>query len=247
MKPTEFVIMQHGEAECDVLGVVGGERGDTGLTREGRVQVSLRAAAMCEQDGERPYDFVFTGARPRQRQTARIVGAVLDARVVGDQALICQRYAHDLDARPWSEVHGLLGGAPSSRPELPVGRGAESWNAYVARLVKAFARMSSRYPAARIVVVGDTGHVDASLRLFASDPGDSGLGGGSGHQPAGLTCWREQPPAGHSQASGVRWSLIEHGAPLAAAGAPAAGLGPGGRTGSDTYPDASTPGGGRDE
>jgi len=228
MMSTEIVIMQHGQAACDLSGIVGGERGDTGLTRDGRRQAALRAIAMGDEADKEPFVRVYSGSRPRQRETARIVAAVLAVPLHGDQALICQRYGHELDEQPWAEVYRMLGGAPSSVPDASVGRGGESWNKYVARLAAALKRLIALHPGQRIIVVGDIGHVDGSLRLFAADQDQSGLGGGSARQPAGLTCWRELPHAGQVQAAGIRWCLLHHGTPLGADGEPATGFEPAG-------------------
>ncbi|MDT5024194.1 MAG: 2,3-bisphosphoglycerate-dependent phosphoglycerate mutase [Micromonosporaceae bacterium] len=77
MITTELVIARHGQAVCNMLGIVGGERGCTGLTDLGQHQASQLAQRLGTEHGEHPFDAFYTTPRLRVRQSAEIVAATL--------------------------------------------------------------------------------------------------------------------------------------------------------------------------
>jgi probable phosphoglycerate mutase len=208
---TELVIVRHPQAQCEVAGIVGGRRGDTGLTPEGRALAASTAIEMLREQAEQPYSVVYTGGQPRLRETAKIVAAVLGVRMLGEAALACHRYGYDIDARPWAEVIAELGGSPRALPDRNLGQAGESTTKCLLRLRSALERLTSRHPGQRVVVIGDSAHVDASLLLFLGGSQRSEYGGGSECAPGGITRWREQPDPGQIQASGLGWRLVHHG------------------------------------
>ncbi len=75
---TEVIISRHGEAHCNVAGLVGGDKTCTGLTDAGREQVRALAARLrAEQDGEAPFDVLYAAPRRRVRESAEIISAAL--------------------------------------------------------------------------------------------------------------------------------------------------------------------------
>ena len=101
----ELVIVQHGEAKCDVAGIVGGTIGDTGLTVAGRMQAARTAARMACELAVQPVCTVYTGSRPRMLQTGAIVASVLGAPLRKAAMFGGQRFGNGIDARPRSEVN----------------------------------------------------------------------------------------------------------------------------------------------
>ncbi|MGH3801084.1 MAG: histidine phosphatase family protein, partial [Pseudonocardiaceae bacterium] len=75
---TELVVARHGEAACNVAGIVGGDHGCTGLTPQGRQQVERLAARLAREHAERPFHVVYTTLRRRVQETAEIVSRALD-------------------------------------------------------------------------------------------------------------------------------------------------------------------------
>nr|MDT0667828.1 histidine phosphatase family protein [Micromonospora sp. DSM 115978] len=57
---TEVVIARHGEAVCNRAGIVGGDKGCTGLTATGREQAASLAARLATEHARRPYDAFYT-------------------------------------------------------------------------------------------------------------------------------------------------------------------------------------------
>lgn len=212
MEPSELVIVKHAEAACDVAGVVGGPRGDTGLTTSGRVQAACAALHLALEPGRATFTAVYTGSRPRLLETAAIIASVLGVPLRRYGPLGGQRYGASIDAQPWSAVHRAFGGSPTREPHRALAQDGESWNAYVARVGRALTRLTARHPGERIVVVGGSGVVDASLGIFCDLPERGADRGAISWQPTGLTRWREVPAEEHNPSLGLQWSLIEHNA-----------------------------------
>ena len=209
MLASELVILRHAEARCDVRGVVGGAHGDTGLTRDGRLQAASRAAQMALEPDEQGYSVVYTGRQPRLAETALVVAAVLGVPLHREAGLAGLRYGPDVDGRPWADVDASLGGSPQEVPDTPLGLGGETWNQHLTRFERVLRRLTDRHPGQRIVVIGEEATVDASLSLFlAADK--AGRRAGTRCTPAGLTRWREAGADGRLPAAGVKWSLVHH-------------------------------------
>lgn len=226
MLPTELLIITHGEAKCDRAAIVGGRNGDTGLTRQGLVQATERAKRLLDHfnDGDSDRVLVYTGRHERLLKTARIIAAVLDAPMTATAGLDGHRYGADVDGRPWTEVVAALGGSPSLRPKVRIGAHGETWNAYLRRLQRMLCDLTSRHPGQRIVVIGESATVEASMRRFA-ELDVEGRRAGTACEPAGLTFWREEPGA-----TAGRWLLLHHNADQEPDGARSSACGPlGGR------------------
>jgi 2,3-bisphosphoglycerate-dependent phosphoglycerate mutase len=210
MLASELVILRYAEADCDLLGVVGGENGDTGITRAGRIQAACAASQMALEPAEQPYSVVYAGGRRRLAETAQVIAAVLGTPVRRETTLGGQRYGADIDGRPWTEVVAALGGRPPRVPDKRLGIRGETWHQYVTRLERVLRRLTERHPGQRIVVIGENATVDASFRLFLSASGVRVGLADTEFAPTGLTRWREQPIEGLGTAAGLHWSLVLH-------------------------------------
>jgi hypothetical protein len=126
---TDLLLVRHGQAVCNVTGVVGGPRSCTGLTPLGREQARQLAARL---NGGEPVTVMYTAPRLRVQETAQIIGR--DIRLVPALDPLLDGPDHgDADGRPWAEVKTAFGGPPQSSPDRPVTAGAETWNRYLAR------------------------------------------------------------------------------------------------------------------
>jgi probable phosphoglycerate mutase len=205
---SEFVIVRHAEAFCDIAGVVGGPHGDSGLTPAGRVQAAQAAACLAAY--ERPIAAVYSGPCPRLRQTGQIVAAVLGLRLRVHARLGEQRYGDAADGRAWSTVLEEMGTLPDYEPTRPLAEGGECWRSYVTRVRRALAALVARHPGECVVVIGTGGMVHASFELFLELP-EGGTGRvGFECPPTAMTTWRESPASTHRPAVGLRWSLVGH-------------------------------------
>jgi 2,3-bisphosphoglycerate-dependent phosphoglycerate mutase len=113
---TEVVLVRHGEANCNVTGIVGGERGCTGLSATGRKQVRRLATRLAAEHRTRPFDAFYATPRRRVRDTATIIGAE-----VGMAATIVEDLRGpdhgEADGRSWREVKSKFAGPPQHNPD----------------------------------------------------------------------------------------------------------------------------------
>ncbi|PPJ36406.1 histidine phosphatase family protein [Nocardia nova] len=190
MPLTELLLARHGEAVCNVEGIVGGERGCTGLTDRGRRQAAQLAERLRSEHSRQRFDAIYTTPRRRCAETAQIVTTVLGTTAVVDSDLRGADHGA-ADARAWRDVKDAFGGPPQHDPDRPYAEGAESWTAYLDRSTQALARIIAHHPGQRVLVLAHGETIEAANTLLL------GL-------PAG-TCTRARFVTDH--ASLTRWQL----------------------------------------
>jgi probable phosphoglycerate mutase len=201
---TRIVLVRHGEADCNVRGVVGGVLGCTGLTDLGRRQVEALADRL-----QRTGELEGAGARyasilPRAIETAELL-----ASVVGDGSLplvtsceLCELHPGEADNLSWAEVVERFG-VPEwdSDPDLLIAPGGESWTGFVARASGALRDLAEQYPGEQVVVAVHAGVIEASMIAFLDIPAPAARRGWSRIVHASLTEWEWSPAE-------QRWVLI---------------------------------------
>src|SRR4051812_23112762 len=70
---TRIVLIRHGESQCTVDGVVGGDRGCTGLSDEGRRQCGQLRERLLRTGELAGTDVVLTSVLPRAIETAELI------------------------------------------------------------------------------------------------------------------------------------------------------------------------------
>jgi probable phosphoglycerate mutase len=190
---TEVIISRHGEAHCNVAGLVGGDKTCTGLTDAGREQVRALAARLrAEQAGETPFDVLYAAPRRRVRESAEIISAALGLPVHVEERLAGPRHG-EADGRTWADLIAEFGGMPRSDPDRPYAPGSETWNEYLARVCGAIAGLIRRHPGQRILISGHHETIEASFTLMLGLAHDASTrtGFASGH--TSLVRWVQRP------------------------------------------------------
>ncbi|HXX89240.1 MAG TPA: histidine phosphatase family protein [Acidimicrobiales bacterium] len=170
---TRLVLVRHGEAVCNVEGVVGGRRGCTGLTDGGRAQaraLTRRLEATAELAGA---GALYASVLPRALETAAIVapGVGGGLAVVPDCGL-CELHPGEGDGLPWAAFLERFGEPDWDRdPTTPLAPGGESWNGFVARAAAALEALARRHRGETVVAVCHAGVVEASLIRFVPAEG----------------------------------------------------------------------------
>ena len=200
---TDLFLIRHGQSVANVTPVVGGMRGDAGLTDLGRQQAGLLEDRLRSEQFRA--DVLYTSTLPRALETSEFVARALDLPAVGDDGL--------QELRP-GEADGLSHAEWRARyPSAPEGSipdpfelfspGGESWATFLARAGAALSRLVSRHEDERVVAVTHGGVVEASFYLAL------GLGATSvrttfATSNASLTHWQhQQSPSGHRA-----WRLV---------------------------------------
>lgn len=112
---TTLILARHGEAHCNVAGIVGGDRACTGLTGRGRHQVELLAGRL---HAEEPCHVLYATTRRRARESAEVLSGKLGLPVHVEPGLTGPHHG-DADGRAWDEIKTAFGGR---RTLIPIGR-----------------------------------------------------------------------------------------------------------------------------
>jgi 2,3-bisphosphoglycerate-dependent phosphoglycerate mutase len=166
---TELLLARHGEAACNVAGIVGGDQGCTGLTPLGRQQVERLAARLTREHVDHAFDVVYSTPRRRVQETAEIVTQALGMPAVVEGDLRGLDHG-DADGRSWHEVKTTFGGPPQHNPDQPYALGAESWNAYLSRASRALQKIIAQHEGQRILLLAHGETIEAAHTLFLSLP-----------------------------------------------------------------------------
>jgi probable phosphoglycerate mutase len=202
---THLYIIRHGEAYTNVEAVIGGMRGDRGLTERGHAQAQALARRLAA--GEIAADALYASTLPRARQTAEYVAEALKLPIEWDDEL------HEL--RP-GESDGLRVADARAQfegfsrfliePYTPIAPGGESWGAFQARTSAALERLVARHQDQTLVVVAHGGTIEVSF-LYLLGLGPQARQRLAFHgQNTAITHWR------HVEAYGGRaeWQLVAH-------------------------------------
>jgi probable phosphoglycerate mutase len=201
---TELFLVRHGEAVANVEPVIGGARGDAGLTARGRQQARLLEERL--RDRPVPADRLVSSSLPRALQTAEYVGRALGLPVQRDDGLQELRpgEADGLTVEQWrTRYRGGEDGPGTWDPYRDFSPGGESWATFLARAGGALSRLVARYRDETVVAVCHAGVVEASFAL-AFGLGPSGNRVDCAPRNTSLTHWRHRP----ASVGEPEWTLV---------------------------------------
>ena len=172
---TRLVLVRHGEAVCNVSGVVGGPRGCTGLSPAGVRQAEALRDRLAAGGALRGAAALYSSVLPRAVETAGIIrSAVGDGslEVVADCGL-CELHPGEADGLTWPEFTARYAEPDwDAEPDTALAPGGESWSSFTARAAGALEGVGRRHPGETVVVVCHAGVIEsAMLRLLALPPG----------------------------------------------------------------------------
>ncbi len=222
---TELYLIRHGEAVANVEPIIGGMRGDAGLTDRGREQSRLLERRLRTEGlgAEGPggqglrADHLYASTLPRALETAEYVARALGLPVRPSEELHELRPgdADGLTVDQWRERYPP---PPVKDPFRPFSPGGESWAAFLVRAGAALTALVDRHPDETVVAVCHAGVLEASFSLAY------GVGGSAPRVSfaalnTGITRWRhDRGPQGER-----RWTVVtfNDAAHLAGAAVPA--------------------------
>jgi len=201
---TRIVLVRHGEAVCNVNGIVGGIRGCTGLTGLGRRQVSALAARL-ERTGELAgATALYASVLPRAVETAEILRPVVgDGKLdVVQECALCELHPGESDGLTWQEVVDRFG-VPEwdTDPDTLIAPGGESWSSFVPRAAAAVQSLALRHPGELVVAAVHAGVIESTMISFLQIPPAVSRRGWTRIVHASLTEWEWVPTES-------RWVLI---------------------------------------
>src|SRR5947209_4465752 len=142
-----LLLVRHGESICSVNGIVGGERGCTGLTERGFAQArALRDRFVRE--GLVP-DVVFASTLPRALQTAETIAKGWGTPVERDPDLR-EFIPGEMDGTRWEDWERF---DVATEPDRPMSPGGESLSVFKARAGSLFERLADDHEGRTVVAV----------------------------------------------------------------------------------------------
>jgi probable phosphoglycerate mutase len=166
---TELVLVRHGEANNNAAGIVGGERGCTGLSPKGREQAQRLATRLASEHAVQPFAVAYGAPRRRVCETAEAISRALTLRVAVLDELRGPDHG-DADGRSWHEVKTAFGGPPQHDPDQPYAAGSETWNQYLERATSTLRQIIDRHTGQRILIASHGETIEAAHVLLLQLP-----------------------------------------------------------------------------
>ncbi|MHB1210080.1 MAG: histidine phosphatase family protein [Acidimicrobiales bacterium] len=165
---TRIVLVRHGEAYCNALGVVGGPVGCGGLTELGEAQArALRDRLLVSREFDDTVA-LYTSVLPRAMQTAAIIAPGLPAHLRAQRDCeLCELHPGEADGMTWDEVIDTFGGPDWDKdPHQPFAPGGESWMDFYERCERALAALVRRHPGERVILVVHGGVIEQAMKVL---------------------------------------------------------------------------------
>ena len=197
---TNIYIIRHGEAVCNVEGIVGGAEGCQGLTDRGHRQARRLQERLAA--GEIKADVLYASTFRRARETAEAVSSGIGLPIQWDDEFQEVRPG-DADTLTYAEVRERFKIDAADRVFAPWAPNAESWAMFNARAGRALNRVAHEHAGKTVVIVAHGGIVEASFFLFMGLPLRSGAHVGFGTRHTSITHWRLD-----REAQSERWLLM---------------------------------------
>jgi len=162
---TRLYLIRHGEAVSNVEPIIGGMRGDTGLTPRGMEQAG-RLRDRLAATGEIAADVLIASTLSRARQTAETIAPALGVPITWDDEVHEMRPG-EADGMSWNDYAERFG-IPDfeQEPFRPLAPGGESWATFMLRVASSLDRISKEYAGKTVVVVCHGGVIDGSFLYF---------------------------------------------------------------------------------
>ena len=162
---THLYLIRHGEAVSNVEPIMGGMRGDTGLSPLGVQQAeALRDRLIGTR--EIAADIVIASTLPRARQTAEIIAPAFDVPIFWEDDVQEMRVgeADGLHLDEFARRYGV----PDYEhdPYRPLAPGGESWAQFLLRVGTTLNRIAQEHDGKTIAIVCHGGVIDGSLLCF---------------------------------------------------------------------------------
>ncbi|WP_084960210.1 histidine phosphatase family protein [Thermoactinospora rubra] len=162
---TELTFVRHGQAHCNVAGIVGGPKTCTGLTDLGRRQIALAARRLAAEHAQVPFHTLYAGPRLRLRQAGQLLADALGLPLIVEPGLDGPNHG-DADGQPWHVIKTAFHGGPHTHPDRPWASGSDTWNGYLQRARTALAGLVQHHSGQRVLLAVHGETVWAAHGLF---------------------------------------------------------------------------------
>ncbi|MGW5383951.1 histidine phosphatase family protein [Nocardia sp. NPDC003963] len=160
-----MLMVRHGEAHCNIDGVVSEADDCQGLTPPGRVQADAVALALAI--AQHNIAAVYTSPAARAVQTAVPIGEAVGAPVIPELPGPVFGQAR---GRAWEDVLARLDFPIELTPDTPVAPDAEPWSAWVNRVGVNLDDLADKHVGQTVVLVGHEASVQAAEQWIHRGP-----------------------------------------------------------------------------
>lgn len=160
-----MLMVRHGEAHCNINGVVSEADDCQGLTPHGRVQAD--AVAMALAIAQHNIAAVYTSPAARAVQTALPIGDAVGAPVIPE--LPCPVFGQ-ARGQVWEDLLAQLDFPVELTPDTPVAPDAEPWSAWVQRVGANLDALAEKHVGQTVVLVGHKASVQAAEQWIHRSP-----------------------------------------------------------------------------
>lgn len=163
---THLILIRHGQAKINVTPIMGGMRGDTGLTDLG-VHQAERLRNRLQATGELKADVFITSSLPRARQTAEIITPAIGFAPTIDDDVQEFRVGPEADGLHLEEYTRRYGWVSLEEdPFRATDPGGDSLATFALRVSSALDRITRQNVGKTIAVVCHGGVIDISFIFF---------------------------------------------------------------------------------
>lgn len=182
--------------------MVGGHRGCTGLTDEGRRQAAALRDRLARTSELADAAVFCTSILGRAIETSEILAPVLGADVSFDRRCeLCERHPGEADGLAWDELERRFWNGATRTLYDALSPGGESWASFMVRAGTALRSLARDHAGETVVVVCHGGVIESSFRALGNLPIEPSFGFRVDY--TSLTEW-----ALHLRAEVPRWQLV---------------------------------------
>jgi broad specificity phosphatase PhoE len=163
---TSLLLIRHAESRNQVQGVIGGPKGDTGLTQLGESQARALADRLSAATR---VSALLCSSLPRAVDTAKIIAPAVGDPVIEPLDGLAYRWPPEADGM-FLAKHRRRHALPGGGVFRPYQQGEESWAEFIARVGATLAKISCDHVDERVAVITHDEVIDASLRVFGDLP-----------------------------------------------------------------------------
>ncbi|MPZ22336.1 MAG: histidine phosphatase family protein [Dehalococcoidia bacterium] len=173
LRETQIYLIRHAQSRPNVEPIIGGMKGDTGLTDVGRLQAARLGERL--QGGDIAPDFLYSSTLPRAKETVEYVGSALGLPVEFDDDLQELRPG-ECDGMTWDDYVARYGRYDFRNPYRPMSPGGEAWADFLVRVGRTLTRMRIEHEGKTIVAVTHGGFIDGAVYQFMGVGNTYGIG-----------------------------------------------------------------------
>jgi probable phosphoglycerate mutase len=205
---TRLVLVRHGEAQSHIDGIVGGERGCSGLSDLGRRQAEALRDRLKATGELGTVAALWASTLPRAAETAQILAPALGELEIRLDRDLREFDPGEGDCLPWEEFAARYPMPEVWDPEMPRVPGGDSPVGFRARVAGALNRIAEAHQGETVVIACHGGVIEHAFHLWGAAPSTLGVAVETAN--TGMTEFRWCEPLSWHPPGPSTWRLVRH-------------------------------------